>query len=520
MDESLFGSQRRVRSAPEEKVLPVDLLTGRSNSASGRTKKPKDPEIIQVITKDMIRKLKVPSSDPSGRSVILTGMEYYRITNASAVLTKAQREAQYQQFKQEKQQQLDAGEERKNFMHQMERQRQNNEKLSEIEQEAKERSEYLLGKAQEQMEEQEDEIKKLNELILNAKCHAIRDAQLVEKVDVKKEVLEEEKRLDEMMENDRLYALKEYEERENRKKYERLRGAGVLKTQIVENEQQRLLDQNKKDLETSAMLEYLNKLQKEDMEELMKKRQIQHDAMSDMATSNEEVKKIKDLRKQQERMEEVKVMDYLKEKAAREEAFEKERESLRIEKEKEIARLRALQERAIDKQAERDGLRAKRNQERLDREWRKKEAEEAEKQSKLESMLKVARQDQVLDKEHCLAVQAARDRAEFERVLSAQRSQAAKDEAQQKHNHSRRKVYANEIGSQMREKEKDRVQNRNDFFAEGVKLDQEAKERRQKLDAIKQRKLRELKDAGVPEKYVNEVSRRIEVAPPSLATMF
>ena len=102
------------------------------------------------------------------------------------------------------------------------------------------------------MEEQEDEIKKLNELILNAKCHAIRDAQLVEKVDVKKEVLEEEKRLDEMMENDRLYALKEYEERENRKKYERLRGAGVLKTQIVENEQQRLLDQNKKDLETSV----------------------------------------------------------------------------------------------------------------------------------------------------------------------------------------------------------------------------------------------------------------------------
>ncbi len=109
-----------------------------------------------------------------------------------------------------------------------------------------------MGKAQEQMEEQEDEIKKLNELILNAKCHAIRDAQLIEKVDVKKEIFEEEKRLDEMMEKDRLLALKEYEERENAKREERLRGAAILKTQIIENEQTNLLNQNKKDLETAV----------------------------------------------------------------------------------------------------------------------------------------------------------------------------------------------------------------------------------------------------------------------------
>ena len=47
-----------MRSAPEEKGMQIDLLTGRSNSASGRTKKGKDGEIIEVITKDMIRKLK------------------------------------------------------------------------------------------------------------------------------------------------------------------------------------------------------------------------------------------------------------------------------------------------------------------------------------------------------------------------------------------------------------------------------------------------------------------------------
>eukprot|EP00794_Sanderia_malayensis_P011169 gene11169-12343_t len=521
VDESLFGS-RRIHSAPEEKVLPADFLTGRSNSASdqSKTKSKKDPEVIQVITKDMIRKLKVPSGDPSGRSVILTDLEFSRIRNSATVLTKEQREARYRKIKEEKQKKLDAVEDRKNFMQDMENQRKENEKLSEIEQEAKKRSEYLLGKAQEQMEEQEDEIKKLNELMLNAKCHAIRDAQLIEKVTVKKEVLEEEKRLDEMMETDRLLALKEYEERENAKKEERLRGAGVLKKQILENEQQRLLDQNKKDIETSAMLQYLDKLQVEDMEQLIKKRENQRAIMKDVAAANAEIEKIKELKKEQDRMEEIKVMNYLKDKAAREELFEKEREMIRIEKEKEIARLRAQQERAIDKQAERDGLRAKRNQERLDREWRKKEAEEAKKQASLEAMLKEARQEQVQNKEHFLAVQAARDRAEFERVLSAQRSQAAKDEAQDKHNQTKRKQYSNDIRNQMREKERDRVSRRNEFFEEGVKLDQEARERRQKLDEIKQRKLRELKEAGVPVKYVNEVSRRIEAAPPSLANMY
>ena len=52
----------------------------------------------------------------------------------------------------------------------------------------------MLQKAHEQIEEQEDEIKKLNEFILDAKCHAIRDAQLIEKKEIKSEVLEEEKR--------------------------------------------------------------------------------------------------------------------------------------------------------------------------------------------------------------------------------------------------------------------------------------------------------------------------------------
>ena len=59
-------------------------------------------------------------------------------------------------------------------------------------QEAKEQSRDLLAKAKAQLAEQDDEIKKLNEAILNAKCHAIRDAQLREREEILRAMREEE----------------------------------------------------------------------------------------------------------------------------------------------------------------------------------------------------------------------------------------------------------------------------------------------------------------------------------------
>lgn len=509
VDEMLFGKE----NSPKNGKQPVST---KSNSNS-EPKNSKEPEVIQVITKDMIRKLRVPREDPSGHTLVVASNHFSRIRSAARVLTKKEKEVLQEKMKLEKTQIQDAAIKRKDFMQQMEVKRQQNEKLSDLEQEAKEKSQYLLQKAQEQMEEQEDEIKKLNETILNAKCHAIRDAQLIEKTEIKKEIIEEDKRLDEMMENDRVCALKEYEDRDNAKRFERLMGAQVLHQQIEDKEQHSLLEQEKKDQETKAMLKYLDKLKQEDMAVLVKKRNVQKAVMQDVARANEEIHAIKEQHKAREKMEDIKVMEYLKEKNAREETFENEKEKLRVEKEKEIARLLAHQERAKDEQAEKNALRAKRNQEEAEREWRRKEKEEAAKRAHMEKSLRDARHTQVENKEHFHAVQAARDRAEFERVLNAQRQQVLKDEQAEVEFLKKRTTYAEDVRSQIKSKEKERVLARQAFFEEGIKLDQEAKERRQKLDDIKRRKLKELKEVGVPIKYVNEVARRIEAPPPSLS---
>lgn len=64
-----------------------------------------------------------------------------------------------------------------------------------------------------------------------------------------------------------------------------------------------------------------------------------------------------------------------------------------------------------------DALRACRNQEAAEREWRRKEKEQTKKRLEEEERLKAARLQQITHKERMLSIEAGRERAEFERVL-------------------------------------------------------------------------------------------------------
>ena len=74
-------------------------------------------------------------------------------------------------------------------------------------------------------------------------------------------------------------------------------------------------------------------------------------------------------------------------------------------------------------------------------------------------------------------------------MLRDQRDEAARHDASSK--------YADEVRRQIREKEQLRIAERNAFFEEGIKLDEEARLRRQKLDDIKKKKLDALRSVRV-----------------------
>lgn len=521
VDESLFGEHhstqkrhqkvedRNREEAPHNNIEQQAAERSQQRRSGGKAKTKK--ATVQVITKDLIRNLIVPEDDPSGNSIIMSGMQLHRIRQASRVLSEEEKKDHVERLKRIKEQLLDDVQDRKNYMKRQDLNRKKNEKLSELEEEEREKGEYLRKKANEQLQEQEDEIKKLNELILNAKCHAIRDAQIVEKGQVRQEMEHEEIRLDDMMEVDRVNAIKVESSIDKTRKEQRLLGAMKIMEQIQENEQERLLDLERKDQENRAMQKYLDKLCEEEADKLDKRRDDQQNLREELNQCNADIIRRKTLDKEQDRMIESKVLEYQKAKAEREAAFEKEQEQIRIEKEREVARLRALQERARDEQAERDALRAKRAQEQAEREWRSKESEESRRKAETESMLKLARSNQMEQKEHFLAVQAQRERADFERVLKAQQELVEKEKREDHEKKSGRMHYADEVRAQIRDKESQKIEARNAFFEEGVRLDEEAKARRLRLEEIKRKKLNELRKMGLAEKYVAEVARKAQI---------
>lgn len=56
-----------------------------------------------------------------------------------------------------------------------------------------------------------------------------------------------------------------------------------------------------------------------------------------------------------------------------------------------------------------------------------------------------------------------------------------------------RRLYADDVRRQIKDRESQRISERQAFFQEGVKLDEEARLRRAKLNEVKRKKLEELK---------------------------
>jgi len=70
---------------------------------------------------------------------------------------------------------------------------------------------------------------------------------------------------------------------------------------------------------------------------------------------------------------------------------------------------------------------------------------------------------------------------------------AEKERSEEEKHRYQRKSYSENLQRQIRENELVRIGERKAFFEEGVKLDDEARARRVKLDEIKKKKLEELR---------------------------
>ena len=121
----------------------------------------------------------------------------------------------------------------------------------------------LLSKVYDQMDENFDDVKHMNQMVHASKIYTIRDIQINENKKLEQNWIEEQKRLDMMMEIERLKAIRSEHERQEAAHQAKKRGAQVLVDQIAERMTVRLQEEEMREMEKAQLKTNIEKLQAE-----------------------------------------------------------------------------------------------------------------------------------------------------------------------------------------------------------------------------------------------------------------
>lgn len=112
--------------------------------------------------------------------------------------------------------------------------------LNDLEKEGVEKKADLINQAREKLNEQLDEVKHMNQMVAYARCVTVRDRQLGEKKCISGELTKEQKRLDLMMELNRLDTIKRIDDKDLERKELQIEGHGIIVDQMKERQLKRL----------------------------------------------------------------------------------------------------------------------------------------------------------------------------------------------------------------------------------------------------------------------------------------
>eukprot|EP00960_Hanusia_phi_P041949 755234-Hanusia_phi.AAC.3 len=441
-------------------------------------------------------------------SIVITNSDLDRLRKLATVIDRDEMEKKLQEEREQRLREQAKARERKEKMLAMEATRRATMPKGDLEVEDEMKNTLLLESAQNATDEERDVVKHMNQMMLYAKCVTIRDAQLLEKRKIQKEHAEQEKQFDQLMEEERLRAIELQEEQEKRKIEERKRGASIIRMQIEQREKDRIREQEQLDMEREAMLRQIEKMKQEEQQKEEGRRQLGQQLLEEAALAN----KTQIQRKQEQRMkaieEDQRIAEYLAEKDRKEQEWQEQLEKEAKRKAEETARLRAMQEKMADKQAEEDALRAKRAQEDYERAWRAKEKAERERKEMMLKEIMESREEQKRTKERVQAEAAQAQKHQFEQILAVQKAAEHAELEKERLERQKRLEHNEFIRKQIAEIEEKKQRNRQEFLEEGSKIRIAKEIESRRLESIKQKKIMELRNSGVPEKYLAELTQK------------
>ena len=360
----------------------------------------------------------------------------------------------------------------------------------------------LMIEAKKHLEKNEDCVKQMEKLSLCAKVATIRERQLKEHEMMDDLYKKKEKKLDEMMELERLKELRQQQNREDNRKQLQRDGCMIIIDQIKQKEYERIKQKDIIERERQMIQRQIREMHLEDIRQAEKKRMTNEKAAKEIVESN----RINALNKQkkilEEKEEDLRILKYNLEKARKEEEEIKEKKRLRDEKEREIQKLREKQEKANDKLAEMAAIQAKRAYEQNEREIKLKEKnEQMIRQKKIEE-LKEINERQRKDKKRQLMEIAKKEKEEHDRIIEKNMEDIEKDRRMEEI--KKKKIYENKYDLikliKMKE-EKEKMKNK-ELQEEGRKEKQMRDDWKLRMENIKQQKIQELKNLGIKRKYI------------------
>lgn len=173
VDESLFGSAKK-------------KANGNAMARAGAT----------IVSVNELRKVREQTEKGLQKdAIILPKSELDRIRLGSKIVTKDEKMQRTQIAMEQKEQQRIMNEARKKRMRQMDKERTNKLPPSEFQVEEAQKKTGLLNIAQKALDEERDDVKTMNQMVLYSKCVTIRDKQLEEQKRLEQEYIDENKRL-------------------------------------------------------------------------------------------------------------------------------------------------------------------------------------------------------------------------------------------------------------------------------------------------------------------------------------
>uniref|UniRef100_A0A336MQV7 Cilia- and flagella-associated protein 45 n=1 Tax=Culicoides sonorensis TaxID=179676 RepID=A0A336MQV7_CULSO len=486
---------------------PIHLKTGPTE----------DKNMIQIVTQEQIRDLLIPSDSPNMHPSIWKKDEWFRLENKSRIKSFQDQLEEMSRIQQEREKIREESEKRKAALREIDKQKaaKKSELIETTAIPTEEDDELLqmkiLDRAFLAKQEREEEVKKANRIILATKCHVIRDAQIHEKQELCKEIKNEELKLEKMMLEEAERALKEEDKRRQALKQEMMKHSEELRKQLELKERLKLKEAERIEEESKKMQQAIAAIKHDEKE----KAEIEHARKKRIQEELQRAKELssyyKSLEFEQERRDELKVSEYMRQKREREAQKLLEQKIAKEAKDRDHERLLQLQQKILDSKSHREAIILRRGQEQVEREYRKKEREAAIKKRETEKAIAKARAIQLEETKRQRALELARDEMDFKTTVEKLKTEEQREKEQQKMKAIEKQLYREEIKNQMTERE--RKKKEEEAAAKKAFLDAlEAEKNRERLvKNIIGLKIKQMKETRIPERFVKDVEKQLKV---------